>query len=236
LTIAKPHLDILNTSQSSELWELIVDNLEWIASVLGVIVFVGWIVGFRPRTHRISQTSFIDSESDRIFEEIHFGFSWGHVFFLRKIKLPRIERNATFKVLCKPLGRVKDILHMDYYEEKSSGLSRTIYLVNKDFFNKNEIENIFIEITSPTPTGYLDKIKTRQTSKSIEVLNWNHIEVKGFPVELPTTVALNKMLGYSAYFNRWKTPSGRKRKITAFLKSIPPCKGEEPGKVTIPLS
>jgi len=113
--------DAFNVSQSSELWELIVENLEWIASVLGVIAFFGWIVAFRPRAHRTFQTSFIDFESGHIFEEIQFNISWGHVFFFRKMKLPRTERTADFKILCKPLGGIKDILHLNYYHEKSSG-------------------------------------------------------------------------------------------------------------------
>lgn len=233
LTITKLHLDDFSASQLSELWGLIVEYFEWIASVLGVIGFIGWIVGFRPRAHRVSHTSFIDCESDHIFEEIKFNISWGHVFFFRRIKLPSIERNATFKVLCKPLGGVMDVLHMDYYNEKTSGSSRTIYLVNKAFFKNKEIEDIFLEITRPPPPDYRDKIEIRQTSGRIEILNWNRIEIRGFPVKLPETITLDKMLAYSALFNEWRTSNGS---IIAFLKSIPPCIGEKPGKVTISVS
>lgn len=201
--------------------------------MLGVIAFIGWIVGFRPRAHRISQTSFIDCESDQILEEIKFSISWGHVFFLRKIKLPPIERDATFKVLCKPLGGIKDTLHMDNYNEKSYGLSRNIYFVNKNFFENNEIEDVFLEITRSAPPDYRDKIEIRQTSGRIEVLNRNHVEVRGLPVELPETITLDKMLAYSALFNEWRTSNGS---ITAFLKFVPPCIGEKPGKVTIPVN
>lgn len=230
------HLNVFNASQLSELWELIGDNIEWAASVLGIVAFIGWIATLRPRAHRISQTSFIDYESDHIIEEIQLRISWGHVFFLRKIKLPRIERNATFKILCKSLGGIKDILHMDNYNESSSGLSTNIFLVNKKFFKNEEIEEIFLEITRPAPPDYHDKIKTNQTSKRIEVLNWNHIEVKEFPVELPKTITLDKILAYSAFFSQWKTPSDPENGIIVFLESIPPCKGEKPGKAIIQLS
>jgi len=232
----RPHLDIFSESQLSGLWELIVEYFVWISSVLGVIAFIGWVAGFRPRPRRISQTSYIDCESDHIFEEIDFRISWGYVFFLRKIKFPPIERNATFKVLCKPLGGIKDELHMDNYIEKTSRSSRIIYLVNKDFFKNNEIEEIFIETTRPLPPDYRDKVKIRRTSKRIEVLNWNHIEVRGFPVKLPKTITLVKILTYTPFFNRWITPNDARKGITAILKPIPPCKGGDPGKVTIPLS
>lgn len=223
-------LDVFNSPQMSEVWGVVVEYVGLIASVLGLLGFIGWIAGFRPRARRVSQTSFIDCESDNIFEEIKYNISWGHVFFLRKIKLPRIERNAAFKVLCKPLGAIKDTLHMDNYSERSSGSTRIIYLVNKSFFKREEIESIFLEITRSAPEGYRSKIEMRQTSRMIEVLNRNHVEIRGFPVKLPRTITLNKILAYSAFFNCWETSGNG---ITVFLKSIPPCIGEKPGKATI---
>lgn len=235
MTTTKQHLIVFNASELSELWRLVTDNFNLVASVLGLIAFIGWIAGFRPRTHRISHTTYIDFESNQILEEVKFRISWGHVFFLRKIKLPRIERNANFRILCKPLGGMKDVLHMDNYSDKSSGLSRNIYLVNKDFFGNNEIEDVFLEITRPAPQDYRDKIEKHETSEKIEILNWNHVEVRGFAVELPKAITLDKIPAYSGPFVDWKIPTNPQNGITVFLKSIPSCMGGKPGKATIPL-
>jgi len=215
---------------------MLVENIRLIAPVLSVIAFIGWIARFRPRAHRISQTSFIDYESNQYFEEMKFGINWGHVFFLRKIKLQRIERDATFKILCKPLGGIKNTLHTDNYNEASSGSSTNIYLVNKRFFKNNEIEEVFLEVTREISPDYRQKIQINITAERIEILNWNYVEIRSIPVELPKTITIEKMPAYFKFFSQWKTPEDPEKGIIAFVASIPPCKGGKPGKVIVPLN
>lgn len=229
----RPQFLFLGAPSLLEIDKILADYFVWIATGLGLVASIGYILGCRPRAKLIPHRSYIDCKLNQIFEEFEFKISWGYVFFIKKLKLGKIERDATFTVLCKPLGGIKDTLHTDYYDEKTSRSSRTVYLVNKDFYKKNEIQNIFIEINRPAPPGFLDKIEVRQTSGRIEVLNWNHIEVRGFPMQLPKTITLNQMPAYFSIFNSWTTPGKSRKKITAFLKSLPPCEGNEPGKVIV---
>jgi len=216
----------------SDIGTILTDYFVWIATVIGLVASIGYIIGCRPRARRISYKSHIDCSSNQILEQSTFRISWGHMFPAKKMKATKIERDATFSILCKPLGGIRDILTTDYYDEKTSRSSRTIYLVNKDFYKNNEIENIFLEVSRPAPEFH-DKIKVLRTPKSVTVLNWNHVEVRGLPVQLPKTITLAQMPAYSVIFTSWTTSGKSRKRITAFLKSLPPRRGNEPGKVTI---
>jgi len=209
--------------------------IELISAILGVLAFLGWIIGFRPRATCTSYGTFLDCKTDKVLEEMSLNINWGRVFFLRKMKLRRIDRNADFRILCKPLGKVKEPLPMANYGDKSaSEKGRDVYLMNKTFFKKEEIVDVYLETTRPAPADYKSKIEIKKGQARIVVLNQNNIELRNLPIELPETITLEKMLGYSNFFKNWN--SDPDMGITGFLSTVPACVGGEPGKVTIPLN
>lgn len=218
-----------------EFGNLITENLNLIASILGVIAFIGWILGCRPRTKPLNQKSYIDYQSNTIIETRELSIYWGHVPFFKKIKLPSIERNSKFTILCKPLGKMKNVLHTDNFSVNSSGSLTKIYLLNKAHFKKFEIETIFLETTRPSPSDYRKKIQINFNLTNIEVLNDNYLEVRQIPIKMPPTVTQDKILQYSPYLKYWETSGGTESQITGFLEKIPPREGQNSGRVCIPL-
>lgn len=219
----------------SEWTKFIIDNIHLIASIVGVIAFIGYVAEFRPKSKFVSEKSYLDYESGRIIEIKEFLLYWGHVPFLKRIKLPSIERNAKFEILCKPIGKMKGILHTDNFDQNSSGSLTKIYLKNKKHFLNKEIETVFVEINRPAPSDYKDKIQVTVNPTNIEVINENYIEIRQLPIKLPPTITPDRMLQYSTYFKRWETPGGTGTQITAFLNEISPREGDIPRRITIPL-
>jgi hypothetical protein len=213
------------------------EYFNWIIGILSVIGFVAWVVGFRPRASCVSHGNYIDCESDEIVEETEFLINWGHVFFIRKMTLEQIDRNAHFRMLCKPSGGIKTELPADYYGDYSAGSKgRTLYLTNKSFYRKERINEVSLETTRPAPSDYRNRVEISRSNDKIEIMNHNNIELRGYPLEL--SIAPGKLLAYSAYFTNWKTSEdqgARKERITAFLSPINPCVGGKPGKKVIPM-
>jgi hypothetical protein len=110
-----------------------------------------------------------------------------------------------------------------------------VYLKNKGFFRKERITEVSLETNRPAPSDYRDHIEVNRASDKIEIMNYNSIEVRGFPLELPTSITPDKLLAYSAYFANWQTVKGQQDKIVAFLSPIGPCISGKPGKKAIPL-
>jgi len=234
------HLLVTEIPRSTQIfWSLdfLADYSLWIgliSGILGIIAFIGWVIGFRPRATCGWSSIFLDCKSRQIFQETKYDLNWGHVIFFRKIKLKRIERNATFRVLCQPLGKIKEPLPMANYGDRSaSEKGREVYLTGKSFFRKEEIAEVYLETVESAPADCMNNIEVKTEKGKIEVLNRNSVELRDLPIILPKEITLEKMLEYSSFFKNWDYDPNAG--ITGFLSNVPACVGEKPGKVTIPL-
>ena len=213
------------------------DYWQLLLGIITLITFIAWVVSFRPKASRTEQTSYIDCQSKELFESKIFSINWGHVLFLRKIKLEEIDRSAQFKMLCKSSmgGGIWTDLPDDYYGDYSaSSKSRKVYLTNKGFYKKQKILEVSVVTIKNPPSDFNEKIEVKNLEGKIEVLNHNKIEIRNYPLELPGTITPDKFLSYAPYFANWETRGDQP--TIAYLSPIEKCEGGKPGKKVIPIT
>jgi hypothetical protein len=214
------------------------DIFDWIIFLIfTAIPFVVWVYGFGPKKECKLLYSYIDFSTNNLTEERECNFSFGHVFFLKKIELAKYSSTSTVDISCKPQAQPKRGLPSDCYELLSEGKYSKIYLKKNKFIDEKEINIIYIVETSPISENYKNNIHKNEFSDRIEVLNDNLHEVKQYPLILPSSITNANIHSIFGIIESWRTDitsNGEIGRLTIFI-DIPAKKGTIPGRKTIPI-
>jgi hypothetical protein len=197
--------------------------------------------------------SYIDDENRQKIEQRELEISWGRLFFCNSLKLVEVPKSSDFELTFKPINGLENQLPSDCYTDKTGKIGRIVYLTNRKFFGKRNVNKVFLFLKSPMSIDYRAKISTKVYPTCLQIINENPIEIRNVNITLPTDLDLNRIVKATQHIDhvRIEIPlpllgDALPRKIsncreaqlamTLIVKRLPPKQGNTAGITEIPLS
>ena len=215
-------------------WQWIVGILGVIAAITGIIIFVDWVRPKIKNKHLLS--SYLNFENDDLVEEREMEITWPKFPFFKTISLPKMPRDAKYEINYKSAISPKQKLESIHYTVSESGKYRKIRLTNKKFCLEYEVDLIYVTYYIHQNDSYHEKIHEITEKDKIRILNDNLTEVKNYRLKPTKDITMDKA---SKYFDQVdEIESGVNKAGQAVIaemtvKTLPPAKGGQPGKVEL---
>lgn len=238
--INNDHLLIYQIEITKCSFDILILIIGIISSILGVIQGIPWLLGKRPKSRGTPLYAYIDCERNTLIEEKEYEFTWGWIFFLKKIFLQNTSEDALSKLLYKPTIGPKKVLAEDCYMiERADGKYR-IMLIKSDFFEEKEVERVYVLTKTPVDESvYNNNIEVRYGPSSITIVNNNEIEIRNYLVELPPDVTLDEISRYLGIISGLIVPElddETSHPIKIRIRKLNGKQGDEPYTMIIPLN
>jgi len=197
--------------------------------------------------------SYIDDENGQKIEQREFDISWGHLFFIDRLKLIEVPRASDFEITVKPINGLETLLPPDCHTDKTGKVGRIIFLRNRKFFGERNVSRIYLFVKSPISLDYRSKISIMVYPTCLKVNNENPIEIRNVRQLFPDNMALGRIAHTTQHIehvrieiplpllsNTLSMKVGECRQaqlaVIMIIKVLPPKQGNIPGSIDIPLS
>jgi len=211
-------------------------------SIIGGFGVIGGIIwSCHPSVKdRQAKKQYINFEKNELNTEKEYRIFWGR-FFFKKLQLMAISKEVqvelSYTPLTGPQDSVPEEVYTDIIDPKKN--KRIVTIIDTTFFKNAETEIIFVSETSIMPNlDYTSKIHQINNGYDILVTNENPIEIKRFPVDLPSDFDLGQIPSLLKYgelkLNPYEYHDGTFQKPILFV-NIPAKDGDNIGKTTINL-
>lgn len=146
---------------------------------------------FRPRA-RVEKVEsvlrYIDYQTNELVEEKEYVFCWAHLLgFIwgRHVNLPKFKRDSTLQIFCKPPVSYKQALLKEYYEKTERGKHQFIRLADREYFENEEIDRIYVQCNSPQGQAYKANITSIPQAGGVMLENRNREKIRNYILVLP---------------------------------------------------
>jgi hypothetical protein len=211
-----------------------------IATILGIVQGIIWVLGGGPKSSGHCLYLFFDCEKDSLIEETEYEFSWGWVLFLRKIFLLSVLEGTICKLSCKPKAGPRRPLPNSCYTVKKVDSKCKVMLVRDEYFKEHEIEKVYVHSTTHADKkSYYDNIEVSCDSNSLNIKNMNEVEIRNYLVALPDNVTLDKASNFLGVISGIIVPDTSTQidaPLQIRIRKIGPKQGDDPCVLTIPFS
>ena len=188
---------------------------------------------------------YIDYGANEMVEEKEYVFSWAHYLGAvlgRRVTLPKFSRDSVLKVFCKPPTSFKQPLSQECFETSTKGSHQYIHLVHRDYFEKNDMDRIYVQCNSSQGEAYKDNIRPIRRADGVLVENRNREEIRNYPLDLPEAdfkdIPMLLRLGGQLMVPLERSagePPGPPNVIRVTIGKIGAMEGDIPGRVFIPV-
>jgi hypothetical protein len=218
----------------SQAWQWIVGILGIIAAIASIIIFIDWARPKVKNKHLLS--SYLNFQNDDLVEEREMEITWPKFPFFKTISLPKMPRDAKYEINYKSAISPKQKLESSHYTVSESGKYRKIKLTNKKFCVEYEVDLIYVTYFIHQNEGYHQKIREITEKDKIIILNDNLTEVMNYKLKPTKDITMDKASIYFGQVDEIESgvnKAGQAVITEMTIKSLPPAKGGQPGKVEL---
>lgn len=219
--------------------DILILTIGIVSGIFGVLQGIPWLLGKSPKASGKPLHYYVDYERKALIEEREYELTWGWIFFLKKIFLQNISKDTICRLSYKPMAGPRKALPEDCYVIEKADSKNRIKLVKSNYFKEREVERVYVlSITPVDESTYGNNIEVKYGPDSIEIVNHNEVEIRNYPLKLPSNTTLDETSRYLSIISGLIVPDlddAQSNSIKIRIKKLDGKKGDEPYTMIIPL-
>jgi len=220
---------------------------------LGLIGLIPLLYSNRPKKiNEQLEAEYIDYSTDNKWIQKTYEINWGRLPLIDKIFIGDISPNSDVEIYSCPLDEIDEKIPEVCHEEIIKS-QKKVYIKNKEYYKKSNINKIRLLIKQPLSNRYKDNITSIENSNVIEINNNNTVKIINYIYELENITNLKKLSEQYEIVDLIRVDSSTTNfqkiydkkvcdfnlelvKIYALINEIPPQSGGRQGQTRISLA